>query len=42
MAGFGAGETAYESLAIDSNNDLYVGYEDIANANKATVMKYNT
>jgi hypothetical protein len=34
------GEAEYTSLAIDSTDTHYVAYMDVANAWKATVMKY--
>ncbi len=41
-AGFSEGSATYISLAIDSNNIPYVAYQDGANSDKATVMKYST
>lgn len=40
-AGFSAGEVAYTSIAIDGSGTPYVVYQDEANSNKTTVMKYN-
>jgi hypothetical protein len=40
-AGFSAGAAYYQSLAIDSNGTPYVAYQDEANSNKTTVMKFN-
>ena len=39
-AGFSAGSAINLSLAIDPSGTPYVAYEDGANINKATVMKY--
>lgn len=39
--GLSSGEAFYESIAIDRTNMPYVAYQDAANGNKATVMKYN-
>jgi hypothetical protein len=39
-AGFSAGITSYTSLAIDSTGTPYVAFSDVANGQKATVMKY--
>jgi len=38
--GFSAGNINSTSIAIDSNGTPYVAYQDAANKNKATVMKY--
>ena len=40
-AGFSAGEVEYTSLAIDSSGTPYLAFVDVANGNKATVMKYS-
>jgi len=39
-AGFSDGEADYVSLAVDANGTSYVAYSDVANSNKATVMKF--
>ena len=39
-AGFSAGATSYESLAIDASGTPYLVYQDGANSSKATVMKF--
>jgi hypothetical protein len=40
-AGFSAGETYSTKLAIDSSGTPYVAYMDVANGNKASVMRFN-
>lgn len=40
--GFTAGRADYISLAIDSNDKLYVAYQDDANGDKTSVMAFNT
>ncbi|WP_423149068.1 gliding motility-associated C-terminal domain-containing protein [Rubrolithibacter danxiaensis] len=40
--GISAGEAAYTSLAIDSNNQVYIAYQDFSKGGKATVKRYNT
>ncbi len=40
-AGFSAGTATYMSLAIDSSNTPYVAYQDMANSQKASVMKFD-
>ncbi|MEN6325731.1 MAG: S-layer homology domain-containing protein [Syntrophomonas sp.] len=40
-AGFSAGEVFHTDLVLDNSGTPYVTYEDNANGNKATVMKYN-
>ena len=41
-AGFSAGEAWYESLAFNPSDSLpYVAFQDNANSNKATVMKFD-
>jgi hypothetical protein len=41
-AGFSAGGTTMEDIATDNTGMVYVAYRDAANANKATVQKYQT
>ena len=38
---FSAGEADFESIAFDKNDTLYIAYQDHANSDKATVMKFN-
>ncbi len=40
-SGFSAGEAHYTSFAIDGTGTPYVAYQDAADSNKATVMKFN-
>jgi hypothetical protein len=40
VAGFSPGSIAYAALALD-NGTPYIAYTDIANANKASLMKFN-
>jgi len=39
-ADFSSSEADYNSIAIDGNNNVYVGYEDYGNTHGSTVMKY--
>ncbi len=39
--GFSPGQSFFNSIAIDKNNNKYVAFRDNANSYKATVMKYN-
>ncbi len=41
MPGFTAGEADYESIAFGKNDTPYVAYQDQANNNGPTVMKFN-
>ncbi|MEI6079042.1 MAG: hypothetical protein WCQ53_00190 [bacterium] len=41
VEGISAGSSEYTSLALDSSNVPYVVFQDAANDNKATVMKFN-
>jgi Secretion system C-terminal sorting domain len=40
-AGFSAGNTIWNKLALDSSGTPYMSYTDLANNNKVSVMKYN-
>eukprot|EP01036_Dinobryon_divergens_P030161 gene30161-39358_t len=40
-AGFSAGTAYYTSIAMDGSGVPYVAYRDVANSNKATVMKFS-
>lgn len=40
-AGFSVSEANFTSLAVDSSNTRYVAFQDFANGNKATVMRFN-
>jgi len=40
-AGFSAGAATGMTIALDSTGTPYVAYEDLANSDKATVMKFN-
>lgn len=39
--GFSAGAVAQTRMVVDKNSTPYVAYQDIANGNKITVMRYN-
>ena len=41
-AGFSAGSVKYTSLALSPDGTPYVAYEDGAESNKVTVMKYDS
>ncbi len=40
-AGFSAGEVMFTSLALSSSGQPYVAYQDLANSQKVTVMKFD-
>jgi hypothetical protein len=42
QAGFSAGEAMWTNIAVDSNNNPYVAYQDRANGYKASVMMFDS